>query len=204
VPCAPYLVPFGRGENGHEKTPSVAGGVLGFSAMRLTQRARPPDTPPAGVVVVAEIRPKALIGGNIATRLPRVKTGAGSRQRGSDIGLGEIVALEQQRLSSAPRQRVGEAVAEIQSRPMSAAPAEIAVGFASHVRLNFIQRLDDDARLAQQIIKAPADDRITPSIDHGSGLNVTYCRNPSFPGSSNSSGINRRIAFGKHDRHQRR
>src|ERR1700732_1450979 len=148
--------------------------------MRLTQRARPPDTPPAGVVVVvAEIRPKALIGGNIATRVPRVKTGAGSRQRGSDISLGEIVALEQQRLSSAPRQRVGEAVAEIQSRPMSATPAEIAVGFASHVRLNFIERLDDDARLAQQIIKAPADDRIAPSIDHDSGLNVIYCRNRS-------------------------
>src|SRR5260221_7404184 len=85
---------------------------------------------------------------NIASRPRHVKTGAGSRQRGSDISLGEIIALEQQRLSSAPRQRVREAVAEIQSRPMSATPAEIAVGFASHVRLNFIERLDDDARLA--------------------------------------------------------
>ena len=87
---------------------------------------------------------------------------------------------------------------------MAAALTEIAVGFASDMRLVFVERLDDDARLTQQIVKAPADDRIAPSIDHDSGLNVIDRRNASFSGSSNSCCINRRVAFGEHDRHQRR
>src|SRR5436190_1330598 len=64
MPCAPYMVPFGRGGNGHEKTPSVAGGVRRVRAMRLNQRARPPGTPPAGVVVVVvTVRPIPLMPG---------------------------------------------------------------------------------------------------------------------------------------------
>src|SRR5205823_5306718 len=61
MPCAPYMVPFGRGENGHEKTPSVAGGVRRGPSDALNQRARPPDTPPAGVVVVVAVRPMPLM-----------------------------------------------------------------------------------------------------------------------------------------------
>src|SRR5207245_10704284 len=52
VTCAPSLVSSGTGRNGHEKTPSVAGGVHRVRALRLNQRARPPGTP-LGVVVVA-------------------------------------------------------------------------------------------------------------------------------------------------------
>ena len=45
--------------------------------MRLNQRARPPGTPAAGVVVVvATVRPMPLMAGNIASRPRPVKTGA--------------------------------------------------------------------------------------------------------------------------------
>src|SRR5919198_5971386 len=57
------MAPFGRGENGHEKTPSVAGGVPRVRSMRLNQRARPPGTPPVGVVVVVTVRPIPLMPG---------------------------------------------------------------------------------------------------------------------------------------------
>jgi hypothetical protein len=87
-------------------------------------------------------------------------SGAASRQRRRNIGFRKIVAFEQQRLAAVARQGVGNATAELQTRRMAAASAEIAVGFASDLSLLFIERLDDDARLTQQIIKAPADDRI--------------------------------------------
>src|SRR5918996_503435 len=69
--------------------------------------------------------------------------------RACDVGLGEIVALEQQRLARGPRERVGECVADVQTGGV-AAPAEATEGFTSDLGLIGGDRRDLDRRLAQE------------------------------------------------------
>src|SRR5262249_4910030 len=66
--------------------------------------------------------------------------------------------LEQQRLSCRARQGISKAVAEIQPRRVTAAPAEVAIGFARDPRLDFGDRFDDQLRLVDEVIKTAAGD----------------------------------------------
>jgi hypothetical protein len=54
----------------------------------------------------------------------------GGRERGSDVGVTEVVALEQQRFSGGLSQGVREAVPEVQAGLVAAALAEIAIRLA--------------------------------------------------------------------------
>jgi len=76
----------------------------------------------------------------------------------------EIPTLEQERLARNPRKGVGKAIPKIQPCRMPAAPAEIPSGFARDPRLHLGNGLYDQLRLAYEIVKTAADDRITASI----------------------------------------
>ena len=52
--------------------------------------------------------------------VPQIADRPGGSDRSNDIGLSEILSFEQQRLSAELRQRVGEAITEIQSRGVAA------------------------------------------------------------------------------------
>src|SRR4051812_26413628 len=66
APYAPSLAPFGRGGMVTKKPRPSSGGVPLVQALLLDQRARPPDTPPCGmVVVVMPVRSDPFIARNI-------------------------------------------------------------------------------------------------------------------------------------------
>ncbi len=81
----------------------------------------------------------------------------------------EIIALEEQRFAGGPRQSVGEAITEIEPRRVSAALAEIPIGFTRDPRLSLGHRFDDKLRLPQQILKASAGNGIAACLDKGRG-----------------------------------
>ena len=77
----------------------------------------------------------------------------------------EVIALEQQWLARGPRERVGEAIPEIQPRRMPAPFAEIPVGLPRDPRLRLGDGLDFELCLSDEIIKAPAGDRVVTGVD---------------------------------------
>jgi hypothetical protein len=76
----------------------------------------------------------------------------------------EIGTFEQQGFAPCSREGIGETIPEIYSRSVPAAPAEIPIGFARDPRLRLGNGLDDQLRLADEIVKTAADDRITASV----------------------------------------
>ena len=73
-----------------------------------------------------------------------------------DIGLPEVVALEQKRLAGDLSERISEAIAEIQPRRV-AAFAEVMEGLARDLRLLDGDRLDYHANSAEQRVALPED-----------------------------------------------
>jgi len=69
---------------------------------------------------------------------------------GDDVGFLKILPPEQERLAGDLGERIGEAVAEIQPRRMTPF-SEIVEGLARNVRLLDGERLDDDARPAENM-----------------------------------------------------
>jgi hypothetical protein len=88
-----------------------------------------------------------------------------------DIGVDEVIALEEQRLTGSFCERVSEAVAEIQFGGMSAAFTEITIGLARNSRLSFGDGFNNDACFFDKIIEASAGNRIAASVDHQRGFN---------------------------------
>ncbi len=89
-----------------------------------------------------------------------------------DVGLREVVALEQERLAARAGERVDEAIAEVEPRRMTAPLAEIAIGGAGDLGLLAGHRLDDDADLGDGFVKAPAGDRASSAVDDDGGFEV--------------------------------
>ena len=87
-----------------------------------------------------------------------------------DIGLLEIVAFEQQRLTRDLCKRIGKAIAEIQLRLMPTAFAKIAISFPRNSSLGFGHRLNDNLRLQDERIEMPAGDGITAGVDDDRGF----------------------------------
>ena len=59
---------------------------------------------------------------------------------------------------------------------MSAVFSEIAVGLARYPRLGFSHGLDDDLYFLDEIVEAPAGDRIATSVNHERGFDEVGCR----------------------------
>ena len=70
--------------------------------------------------------------------------------------MSKIVTLEQDWLTHRLCKSVGEAVAEIQPRRVSAALAEIPIRFARNPRLGLGNRLDAQRRFAEEIVPVTA------------------------------------------------
>ena len=84
--------------------------------------------------------------------------------RRSDVGVREIVPFKQQRFTCELCERVGKAIAEVQLGGMAAAFAEIAIGLACNSSLGFGYGLNDDLRLFDQVVEAPAGDGVTARV----------------------------------------
>jgi hypothetical protein len=105
--------------------------------------------------IVIPVQARTSLGGRpVGARRPLEPLGACSWRRrrapkpsscNRDIGLREIVGLEQERLAAGAGQRISETVAEVQAGRTSAAFAEIAIGGAGDLGLLAGSRLDDDA-----------------------------------------------------------
>lgn len=78
----------------------------------------------------------------------------------------EVVTLPQQWFTKVGRQRVGEAVSEVQTGGMPAALAEVGVGLSSQASLSFSNRLDDKAGFGEEFIERSADERITLGVEN--------------------------------------
>ena len=89
-----------------------------------------------------------------------------------DIGLLEVVSLEQQRLAEIAGEGVGEAVAHVQPSRAAARPPEASVGVSGDPRLLGRQRLDSQARVQQEPVQRTREDRILPPVDDDPKLDV--------------------------------
>ena len=126
------------------------------------------------------------------------------RQRRCDVGVHKIVAFEQKRLAHCVRQGVSEAVAEIQPRRVTAAPAKIAICLARYPRLDLGNRFDDQLRLLDEIVIAAAGDRVPTSVNDDCAFDKIRSRNAAMGSCLNGFGAGRRLGFIAKDRDQRR
>ena len=81
-----------------------------------------------------------------------------------NIGASKIVAFEQQRFPGDLRQGVGKAIAEIKPCWMATSLTEIAICLSRNSNLRFGDRLNNYLSLFDQIIEAPAGDRIAACV----------------------------------------
>src|ERR1700730_951814 len=95
----------------------------------------------------------------------------GSSSCWNDVGVDEVIAFEEQRFTACFCKRVSKAVAEIQFGGMSAAFAEITIGFTRNSRLGLGDGFDSDTRFLDKLIEAPTGDRIAAPVDHERGFN---------------------------------
>jgi hypothetical protein len=91
--------------------------------------------------------------------------------------MGEILALEQQWFAADPRQRISEAIPEIETSRMAAASTEIPVGLPRDPSLPLGNWLDFEAGFADQIIEAPAGDRVAATVHDNRSLDEIDRRN---------------------------
>jgi hypothetical protein len=86
--------------------------------------------------------------------------------------MAEVVSLEEQSFSGGFRQRVCEAVAEVQAGLVTAALPEIAIGRPGDTSLVMCHRFYLQFRDVDELIEAPAGDRVTARVDDDRGLQV--------------------------------
>jgi hypothetical protein len=114
----------------------------------------------------------------------------------------EVVSLEQQCFSGGLRQGIREAVAEVEAGCVAAALPEIAIGVPGDTSLVMGHRFDTQLRDIDELIKAPAGDRIAARVDDDRGLQVISSRDPprrcSLDGQSHVTGI----VFGAKNRYE--
>src|SRR5262245_17632166 len=122
----------------------------------------------------------------------------------NDICVVEITAFEQHRFTRFFGKRVSKAVAEIQLGRMPTASSKISVGVARDLRLNLRDRVNGDARFANEIIKAPRGYRIAAGIDHNGRFNKIDRTEPADRCIGNCSRTGRCLWFIAKDGNDRR
>src|ERR1700712_5133131 len=98
--------------------------------------------------------------------------GAARFDRWPDIGMNEVVAFEEQRLVAILGKRIGEAVAKVQLRLLSASLAKVAIGLARDTGLRLGDRLDDDPGVAYEIVNPPAPADIPEAVEDNRQLQI--------------------------------
>src|SRR5580658_3136980 len=92
--------------------------------------------------------------------------------------MAEVVSFEQQGFPGSFRQRVREAVPEVQSGLVAAAFAEIPVRVPGDASLIKGHRLDSQFRGLNELVEATAGDWITARVDDYCGLQEVRRRDP--------------------------
>ena len=114
--------------------------------------------------------------------------------------MSEVIAFPQQRLPCVERQRIGKAIAEIQSGAVTAPLPEVCVGLASQTGLEFGHRLNDELPFRKQPVESSADYRIALVIQNKPALEIACRRKPSHVGIGDCVGVDRRVFLGSEDR----
>ena len=114
--------------------------------------------------------------------------------------MSEVIAFPEQRLPGVERQRIGKAIAEIQSGDVTASLPEVCVSLTSQPRLVFGHRLDDEFPYRKQLVETSTDDRITLAIQNHPALEIACRREPSHIGIGDRVSVDRRVFVGTQDR----
>lgn len=88
----------------------------------------------------------------------------------------EIIALPKQRFACVERQRVRQAIAEVQSGPVTGALSEVRVGLAGQAGVTLSHWFDYELGLRKQRVEASADDGIALRIQNYPALEITGSR----------------------------
>ena len=120
-------------------------------------------------------------------------------QRGPDVGMGEVISLEQQRFSGGLRKGVREAVPEVQAGLVAATLPEITVGVPGDPSLVVCHRLDLQLSSIDQLVETAAGDRVAARVDHHRGLQVVSGGDPSDLGPLDGHGHVTGIILGAED-----
>ena len=118
--------------------------------------------------------------------------------------MSEVIAFPEQRLPGVESQRIGKAIAKIQSGAVTASLTEVCVGLASQTRLLFGHRLNDELPFHKQLVESSTDDRIAMDLQNNRALEIACRREPSNVGIGDRVGVNRRVVLGGQDRNDRR
>lgn len=114
--------------------------------------------------------------------------------------MSEVVALPQQGLTCVERERVGEAIAEIQPSTVTTSLAEVEVRLPGQSRVTFGHWLDDELRFPKQFVKAAADYGVSLIIEHYSALEIACGRESSRAGVDDRTHEDGRVFLGVKDR----
>ena len=117
-----------------------------------------------------------------------------------DVGLLEVVPLEQERLAEVAREGVGEAVAHVEPRRAAARPPEALVGLTRDAGLVGGDWLYLDARVLEVSIEHAREHRIVPTVDDDAELHVGRRGDAGHGGLGNQPSKDRRIGFATDDR----
>ena len=114
--------------------------------------------------------------------------------------MSEVVAFPEQRLPCVERQRIGKAIAEIQTGAVTASLPEVCVGLASQTRLVFGHRLNDALPFRKQLVETSTDDRIALDIQNNPALEIACRGESSHIGIGDRVGVDRRVILDSQDR----
>jgi hypothetical protein len=135
---------------------------------------------------------------------PRGQNVAAAQLGWDNVGVDEIIALEEQRLTGCSCERVGKTIAKIQFSGMSAGSSKIAIGLARDSRLNFGHWLNDYLCFLDKIIKTPAGDGIAASVDDERGFDEVGCREATLGSLLNCDSADLCLRFVAKDCYERR
>src|ERR1700722_13498780 len=91
--------------------------------------------------------------------------------------MNKIVPLKQKSFTRCLCKSVGEAIAEVQARSVSAPLAEVPISFARDARLSFRNWLNVYLGCTEEIVEATTRNRIPVGINHGGRFQKIDCRN---------------------------
>jgi hypothetical protein len=93
-----------------------------------------------------------------------------------DVGEREVAALEEEGIAELARERVGEAVTQVEPSRVPDAAAEAVVGHPGDSRLLHRERLDLDPPRRQPGVEGTGDHRVAAPVDHRGQLHVAHRR----------------------------
>ena len=103
----------------------------------------------------------------------------------------KAVAFPEHRRAQVDRQRIREAIPEVQPGPVAAAFAEIGVGLAGQAGLALGHRLDHELGFFDEFVKRSANDRVTLGAQDDPAFEVAGRGQPSCAGGGDGLGVRR-------------